>query len=200
MKQRDWLIAMLLLVVLAGYLLLQQAPPPAQSQVHASAEASDLATPQILPGPMDAQPRPELLPEQVVHIILAALRDNDHPEPDAGIAITFRFASPANRLMTGPLERFISMVKAPQYQPMLGHDQAILSPIELSGTHARQTVVLTHGQGGRAAYIFILSKQSEGEFKDCWMTDAVVPINLEDPNPPRQRERRRPRVDRRPQA
>ena len=58
-------------------------------------------------------PKPELTPEQVVEIQVEALRKNDVPTPDAGIATTFRFASPGNRKVTGPLERFAPIVKAP---------------------------------------------------------------------------------------
>ncbi|HSY80300.1 MAG TPA: hypothetical protein VK807_00975, partial [Gemmatimonadaceae bacterium] len=53
-------------------------------------------------------PTPSLSPNQVVEIVLTALQHNDNPQPDAGIATTFEFASPANRLETGPLQRFAS--------------------------------------------------------------------------------------------
>ena len=48
--------------------------------------------PQGDPGPV---PSPELSPRDVVRIQLSALKHNDTPEPDAGIATVFRFASPS---------------------------------------------------------------------------------------------------------
>ena len=54
-------------------------------------------------------PDPALSPGDVVRIQLEALRRND--EQDRGIAVAFRFASPANRTNTGPLSRFIAMIK-----------------------------------------------------------------------------------------
>src|SRR5205085_10713131 len=74
----------------------------------------------------DAKKRPvpakELTPGQVVRIVVDALKNND--AKDGGIAITFDFASPDNQKATGPLERFIPMVKSEAYAPMLNHKSA----------------------------------------------------------------------------
>src|SRR6185437_12206552 len=51
--------------------------------------------------PLSPIPKPELTPGQVVEIQLEALQFNDKPAKDAGIATTFRFASPGNRKATG---------------------------------------------------------------------------------------------------
>src|SRR5688500_17564467 len=66
------------------------------------------------------QPSPSLTSEDVVRPQMTALQHNDTPTPDAGAAIAFRFASPENKVYTGPAERFAQMVHAPQYAPMLG--------------------------------------------------------------------------------
>ena len=39
--------------------------------------------------------------------------------PTTESALTWNFASPANKQVTGPIERFIPMVKTPAYEPML---------------------------------------------------------------------------------
>src|SRR3954451_2111401 len=65
------------------------------------------------------KPARSLSPGEVVKIVMNALRDND--AKDGGIAITFDFASPQNKKVTGPLERFVPMVKTPAYAPMLNH-------------------------------------------------------------------------------
>ena len=127
-------------------------------------------------------PPPSLSPGQVVEIVLAALQHNDDPQPDAGIATTFEFASPANRLETGPLQRFASMIKNPAYRVMLGFRSATKGRLELDGNHAQQRVVIVGRDGSQVTYVFLLSKQSDGPYANCWMTDGV--IRQKDPEPP----------------
>ena len=57
------------------------------------------------------EPDPSLSPQDVVSIQIEALQNNDTPYEDRGIEITFNFASPTNKRVTGPLERFKVMVR-----------------------------------------------------------------------------------------
>ena len=127
-------------------------------------------------------PAPSLSPSQVVSIVLNALQHNDDPQPDAGIATTFEFASPANRGETGPLQRFALMIKNPAYRVMLDFRSATRGPLELDGNHARQRVVIVGRDGSQVTYVFLLSKQSDGPYANCWMTDGV--IRQKDAEPP----------------
>ena len=68
-----------------------------------------------------AQPDAALSPEEVVRIQVGALGENDDPGPDSGVEVSFRFVSPANKMMTGPIERFKVMVHSPHYEPMINH-------------------------------------------------------------------------------
>ena len=115
-------------------------------------------------------PDSTLSPSEVVRIQLEALRHND--EQDRGIAVAFRFASPANRANTGPLSRFIAMIKQGPYALMLDHREAAYGPVETKSGRSRQRVTLT-GRREHTTYWFYLSRQSEPPFADCWMTDAV---------------------------
>jgi hypothetical protein len=124
-------------------------------------------------GDDDPQPGPDLSPEQVVQIQLQALQRNDTPTKDSGIAIAFRFASPANQAATGPLANFVLLVKNPLYHPMLNHKTVERGPMKIDGDQAQQRVTLTSATNERAVYIFTLSKQRDGKYKDCWMTDGV---------------------------
>ena len=126
-------------------------------------------------------PTPSLSPTQVVTIVLNALQHNDDPRPDAGIATTFEFASPANREETGPLQRFASMIKNPAYRAMLDFRSATRARLEIDGNHARQRVIIVGRDGSQVTYVFLLSKQAEGPFANCWMTDGV--IRQKDPEP-----------------
>ena len=115
-------------------------------------------------------PAPSLSPGEVVRIQLEALRYND-PQ-DRGIAVAFRFASPANRTNTGPLERFVAMIRNGPYALMLRFREVSYGPVESKGFRARQRVTLADA-GRSTTYWFYLSRQSEKPYVDCWMTDAV---------------------------
>ena len=115
-------------------------------------------------------PDPDLSPVEVIRIQLEALRHND--EQDRGIAVAFRFASPANRANTGPLARFIPMIKQGPYALMLDFRDATYGPLEAVADRARQRVTLT-GARETVTYWFYLSRQSEPPYVDCWMTDSV---------------------------
>ena len=121
------------------------------------------------------QPHPSLSPREVVEIQLEALRRND--ANDRGIEIVFRFASPANRMQTGPLDRFKRMIKGGAYALTLNFESVIYDEPEVSGDMARQRVVLVSRER-TLGYYFMLSRQMEPPFKDCWMTEmvGVVPI------------------------
>ena len=51
-------------------------------------------------------PDPSDGPEQVIEMQVRALAENDTPVENAGIKTAYNFASPANRRVTGPLDRF----------------------------------------------------------------------------------------------
>ena len=121
-------------------------------------------------------PDPAFTPGEVVRIQLEALRHNDGQ--DRGIAVAFRFASPANRANTGPFSRFAAMIKNGPYALMLEFGEARYGPVEIVARRARQRVTLT-GASGRMTYWFYLSRQVTPPYMDCWMTDAVY-IELSD--------------------
>lgn len=119
-----------------------------------------------------AEPHPALSPAAVVQLQLAALANVDRPTRDAGLAIVWGFASPGNRSQTGPLKRFTAMIRD-GYPEMLNHRTAVLAPLVMDGAVALQGVELIDREGRRHRYVFQLSKQADGPFKDCWLTDSV---------------------------
>jgi len=131
-----------------------------------------------LPQPSIAvSPDPSLSPSDVIVSQLSALQDADAPTPNAGIARAFAFASPANQMKTGPLSRFIEMVRSPVYSPLLGFQHAELGPLAVSGSEARQMVRLFNGDSQSVMYLFILTRQEEGIFEGCWLTDGVIRVH-----------------------
>ena len=137
------------------------------------------------------QPSVDLSPRQVIELQVAALGDNDKPFKDAGIYTAFNFASPANKRVTGPIERFVTMVKNPIYRDMLDFEKAVFGPLEQTEGRAMQIVVLyqrTEQGLEPAVYGFTISKQIEGPQESMWVTDSVIrmkPEVLEEIDPQR---------------
>ncbi|MCQ3931161.1 MAG: DUF4864 domain-containing protein [Chloroflexi bacterium] len=126
------------------------------------------------------QPIPELPPQMVVKIQLEALQKNDDPEPDYGIRVAFQFASPANRAVTGPIDRFIQLVRNPIYAPMLNWVGVEYGPINVMDAEAQQIVAIMSAEGETIHYVFTLSRQKLPPYMGCWMTDNVLRIDLDE--------------------
>ncbi len=121
------------------------------------------------------RPDPSLAPERVVAIQLEALQDNDDPEPDAGIAVTWAFAHPQNKRQTGPPERFAAMLKSPAYAPLIDHRAHRIEAIERSDGRAVFEVTVTSQQGRVLTYRWMVAPAASGEHEGAWMTIQVSP-------------------------
>jgi hypothetical protein len=124
------------------------------------------------------EPHPSLSPLEVAGIQIEALRHNDVPYQNSGIEVTFNFASPANKRMTGPLERFKLMVHNPMYRPMIDHRGAEYENLAIDGDLARIDVILFSKEGQYLGYRFMLTRQHDNRHEGSWMTDAVVQFDI----------------------
>ena len=124
----------------------------------------------------NAYPEPELKPNEVVKLQLLAMQQND--DSDFGIEVTFRFASPSNKIQTGPLKRFIRLVRNPSYRPLLNHINATFLELNIEEDFAVQDVIITTSNGERIGYRFRLSIQKGPLYPGCWMTDSVIPFKV----------------------
>lgn len=120
-------------------------------------------------------PSPDLTPQDVVGIVVKALRDNDKSGSDEGIATVFRFASPDNRSTTGPLARFTRMIKV-GFSDMLTHVSSRYDAMTIEADKALQAVWLMAPSGEEVGYAFQLGRQAGGEFDGMWMTESVLPL------------------------
>lgn len=121
-------------------------------------------------------PSPALSPTEVVAAQLSALK---HASADnAGIARAFRFASPGNRRMTGPLPRFAHMIRV-HFPEMLTFERMAFGPLRVAGGRATQVVVLVQPDGSLHAYRYLLSRVTTDDCEGCWMIDGVVPLSPE---------------------
>lgn len=118
-------------------------------------------------------PDPSLSPEDVVRLQLKALQHNDDPCKDAGIQAAFEFASPGNRAVTGPIDRFITMVNNPLYAPLLNFYNAHYAEVRRDDREAVVHVILSARCGMYVFYVFTLELQQQDPYTDCWMTSGV---------------------------
>lgn len=124
---------------------------------------------------LDLHPGRALSPPQVVQAQLLALAKNGALGKNRGIEVVYRFASPSNRRMSGPLPRFSDMVRG-GHGALLDHRRAVLGPLDLEATTAMQAVFVEDAAGTAHTYVFVLGLQDEGPLRGCWMTDAVLEV------------------------
>jgi hypothetical protein len=66
-------------------------------------------------------------------------------------------------------------------RPELSPEQVVLYQVDsLRQNQARVVVRIVAADGRRVTYVFVLSRQGEGDFNNCWMTDGVAPLNQEE--------------------
>ena len=95
-------------------------------------------------------PNPELAPEEVVRLQLAGLSD---AQPDGvGILQCFCLASPGNRVVTGPLERFGQMVRSEPYECMTRPRAVLIGSAQHGHDVARLLVTIIDEQHGIRAF------------------------------------------------
>jgi hypothetical protein len=133
---------------------------------------------------ISATPNSTYGPAEVVTLQMQALGSNDDPFKNAGIEITFRFASPTNKRMTGPLDRFALLFDSPAYAPMLNHQMLEVGPEDIRGGRAVVPVFIETEDSTRLSYLFVLSRQAaeSTECGGCWMTDSVYPLIATNPD------------------
>jgi len=126
------------------------------------------------------KPRPDIQPEDVVRIQLTSLMKNNNPYINAGIEQTWEFAHPANRVFTGPIQRFTQMMYAPSYVVMIDHIKHDIIEIKMNENSAYYFIELTSADGRMFGFKWTLNKViEEGIYKNCWMTSSVsTPIPL----------------------
>ena len=119
-------------------------------------------------------------PYQVVKIQLRSLKNNNNPIKDNGIKQTWEFAHPNNQKYTGPLERFIAMLKGDSYKMLLEHLEHKIVEVQLTNSVASYEVTILDINKSYYKFNWQVEKYGkEGLLKDCWLTTMVsAPIPL----------------------
>ena len=118
------------------------------------------------------KPSPDINPIDVVEVQLFALQSND--ENDFGIKQTWEFAHPRNKMATGPLPRFTSMIKTPAYSILLNNLKFETKEIFNDGKTAGIAVRIEAKDNKAYTYMWTLEKiTEEGPSNGNWMTSGV---------------------------
>ena len=118
------------------------------------------------------KPSPDINPIDVVEVQLFALQSND--ETDFGIRQTWEFAHPRNKMATGPLPRFTSMIKTPAYSILLNNLKFETKEIFNDGKTAGIAVRIEAKDNKAYTYMWTLEKIiEEGSLNGNWMTSGV---------------------------
>ncbi len=124
-------------------------------------------------APQPPSPSADLSPREVVETVLTALRTNDDPVEDAGIATAYAFAAPGNRAQTGPLPRFTAMVRH-GYAPLLNHRTSEIGPPVTAEGRRMFPVRVYPAEGAVRLYLFVLAQSDQASCQGCWLTEAVI--------------------------
>lgn len=125
-------------------------------------------------GIVESLPKPSLAPEDVVREQVDSMRAST-TNPDA-LVKCFSFASPSNRKLTGPFERFAKLVNTEPYRQISVCLEYQIGRAIVDGNSAGVLVSILAEDGSGLAFQFLLAKQSEPPYRDCWMTDGVFPL------------------------
>ena len=121
-------------------------------------------------------PCPEVEPQQVLRIQLAALKINDLPVKNHGVAIAHLFCTPESRETFGPPEQFATLFKDPMYAPLLNFEHVEFEPIYVMDDRASQRFCVTDAKGDKAHYLARLLIQKTGPEAGCWLTDSILRV------------------------
>ncbi len=119
------------------------------------------------------RPNPDIAAAEVVAIQLIGLQYNDAPNSDAGIRQAWNFAHPRNREATGPLSRFVTMLKGPSYRMMLNHISHEILPTKVGNSRQEFDVLMEIRDGTVVSFTWSVEKVNNGRYENCWMTVAV---------------------------
>ena len=126
------------------------------------------------------KPNNEIKPYQVVKIQLKGLMNNDIPNKNSGIEQTWEFAHPSNKKYTGPLSKFVNLLKSENYNMLLNHlESEIIEVFKTNDKYGFEVIILGNDKNYYKFQWIVEKYYNEGPLKDCWLTTSVSsPLSL----------------------
>ena len=126
------------------------------------------------------KPNNGIEPYQVVIIQLRGLKNNDEPKKDSGNEQTWEFAHPFNKKYTGPLPKFIKMIKSESYKMLINHlDNEVIEIYKSDDKYSFEVKILGQDKDYYKFQWVVEKYYEEGPLKNCWLTTSVsTPVSL----------------------
>jgi hypothetical protein len=77
------------------------------------------------------------------------------------------------------------VVHSPSYAALLNAKEATVTRVQVEDRDAKILARIVSARGSEMFYLFLLSKQSEGEETNCWLTDGVIGLQPVDDGQPK---------------
>ena len=126
------------------------------------------------------KPNNGIKPYQVIKIQLTGLMNNDEPNLDSGIKQTWEFAHPSNKKYTGPLSKFVNLLKSESYNMLLNHlESEIIEVFKTNDKYGFEVIILANDKNYYKFQWIVEKYYNDGPLKDCWLTTSVSsPVSL----------------------
>ena len=126
------------------------------------------------------KPNNGIKPYQVVKIQLTGLMNNDIPNKNSGIEQTWEFAHPSNKKYTGPLSKFVNLLKSKSYNMLLNHlESEIIEVFKTNDKYGFEVIILGNDKNYYKFQWIVEKYYNDGPLKDCWLTTSVSsPVSL----------------------
>ena len=126
------------------------------------------------------KPNNGIKPYQVIKIQLTGLMNNDIPNKNSGIEQTWEFAHPSNKKYTGPLSKFVNLLKSESYNMLLNHlESEIIEVFKTNDKYGFEVIILANDKNYYKFQWIVEKYYNDGPLKDCWLTTSVSsPVSL----------------------
>ena len=106
--------------------------------------------------------------------------NNDIPNKNSGIEQTWEFAHPSNKKYTGPLSKFVNLLKSESYNMLLNHlESEIIEVFKTNDKYGFEVIILGNDKNYYKFQWIVEKYYEEGPLKDCWLTTSVSnPVSL----------------------
>ena len=113
------------------------------------------------------KPNNGIKPYQVVKIQLTGLMNNDIPNKNSGIEQTWEFAHPSNKKYTGPLSKFVNLLKSENYNMLLNHlESEIIEVFKTNDKYGFEVIILGNDKNYYKFQWIVEKYYNDGALKD----------------------------------
>lgn len=127
-------------------------------------------------GAGSPHPDVRLAPEQVVRLQLEAFRGSASDKEDFDVALRFfvpQMTAPGSR------EALTRRLRREDYATLFDFTNAEYGIVEVDGDRAKQVVLLENDSNRVELFLFLLKRQTGQPHEDCWLTEIIVPDQLD---------------------